>query len=109
MQHPHVATVVRFVMEPDLSMSMLVDCSSDDTLLDLMRKSEHVESRFSYYEQIADGMAYLHERHFIHGCLQAKFIYVTPNGRVSSKLYHWLHTCVAFLGRRNMNHCCFVF
>ena len=105
-QHPHVATVVRFVMETDLSISMLMDCLSDDTLLALMTRSEHLESRFSYYEQIADGMAYLHDRHFIHGCLQAKFIYVTPNGRVSSKLYHCLHT---LLGQRNMNRCWFFF
>ncbi|KAK2147512.1 hypothetical protein NP493_3434g00001 [Ridgeia piscesae] len=68
-------------METDLSISMLMDCLSDDTLLALVTRSEHLESRFSYYEQIADGMAYLHDRHFIHGCLQAKFIYVTPNGR----------------------------
>ena len=106
MQHPHVATVVRFVMEPGQSMSMLVDCSSDDTLLDLMRRSEHMETRFLYYEQIADGMAYLHERHFIHGCLQAKFIYVTPNGRVSSKLYLWSRFAVLFVIFRVTNTEC---
>ena len=86
MQHPNVATVVRFVTESERKLYMLVDCTSTMTLLELMLKSSYVEDRFSYYRQIAEGMAYLHERNFIHGCLQAKFIYVTPNGRVSNKL-----------------------
>ncbi|KAI0216764.1 hypothetical protein LSAT2_031267 [Lamellibrachia satsuma] len=81
LKHPNVATVVRFVTESERKLYMLMDCTSTMTLLELMLQSSYVEDRFSYYRQIAEGMAYLHKHNFIHGCLQAKFIYVTPNGR----------------------------
>jgi len=52
--------------------------------------------RLSYYMQIADGMTYLHQQHFIHGCLQAKFVYIAANNRVSKIRKYLLTMLVSF-------------
>ena len=75
---------------------MVTDCHTQTTLLGRMRYSETVpkDVRLYYYKQIADGMTYLHQQHFIHGCLQAKFVYVAANDRVS-KIPRYLLTMLS--------------
>ena len=70
---------------------MVMKCKNATTLLDQMlhqdNRSLGIDVRLSYYIQIAEGMAYLHEHDFIHGFLQAKGIYLTSNDTVS-ETYH---------------------
>jgi len=97
LQHDNIATVTKFVAEAGHKLYMVMDCRSSTTLLEHMRyknnNSLKFDTRLSYYKQIAKGMAYLHQCHFIHGFLQAKGIYVTCNDFVSVTNHFLLRLC----------------
>ena len=97
LQHDNVAMVTKFVAEAGHKLYMVMDCRSTTTLLELMRYKNHksltLDTRLSYYKQSGEGMAYLHQRKFIHGFLQAKGIYVTSDNRVSVTNHFLLRLC----------------
>ena len=97
LQHDNIAKVTKFVAEGGHKLYMVMDCRSSTTLLEHMRYKKHtslrLETRLSYYKQIANGMAYLHQCNFIHGFLQAKGIYVTSNDWVSVTNHFLLRLC----------------
>ena len=97
LQHNNVAMVTKFVAEAGHKLYMVMDCRSTTTLLELMRYKNHksltLDTRLTYYIQIAKGMAYLHQCNFIHGFLQAKGIYVTSNDWVSVTNHFLLRLC----------------
>ena len=98
-----MAKVTEYESKRGHRLYMVMDCQSQTTLLDHMLhgtdETLDINTRLMYYIQIAEGMAYLHKNDFIHGCLQAKGIYITPNDTVKcswSHLYAYMVVSASF-------------